>query len=211
MDVLVAGAHGNTGQRIVTLLARDGHTVRAMIRDASQADTVEALGASPVVADLEGALDEAVAGCDAVVFAAGSGGHTGPEKTVDVDQDGAIRLVDAAVAAGVGRFVMLSSMGTRDPESGPDSMRHYFRAKRAADDHLRDSELDWTIVRPGSLTDEDGGGLVRAAEVVEDGGSISRDDVAATIVTALRTPNTVGKAFELVEGDTLIGAALESL
>lgn len=211
MEILVAGAHGNTGQRILDLLAKDGHTVRGLIRDPDQSSTIEALGARPVVGDLEGDLTEAVAGTDAVIFAAGSGGHTGPEKTVDIDQDAAKRLVDTAVTEGVGRFVMLSSMGTRDPEAGAEEMQHYYRAKRNADDHLQGTDLDWTIVRPGGLTDDGGTGMIAAAEVLDRRGQISRDDVAAVIVTSLREPNTVGKAFEVLAGEELIGAALAAL
>lgn len=211
MEILVAGAHGNTGQRILDLLAKDGHTVRGLIRDADQSSTIEDLGATPVVADLEGDLSEAVRGTDAVIFAAGSGSKTGPEKTTDIDQEAAKRLVDTASAEGARRFVMLSSMGTRNPEQGPEEMQHYFRAKRNADDHLRDSDLDWTVVRPGGLTDDGGTGMIEAAEAIDRRGSISRDDVAAVIVQSLREPNTVGKAFEILSGDTLIGAALAEL
>lgn len=211
METLVVGAHGATGRRIVGLLVVDGHTVRGMIRDPAQAETISALGARPVIGDVEGELREAVAGCDAVVFAAGSGAHTGAEATIGVDQEGAKRTVDAAQAAGVRRFVMLSSMGTRDPDAGPASIRHYLRAKRVADDHLRDSDLAWTIVAPGRLTDDDGTGLVEAAEALDHGGEISRDDVAAVIVASLRVPNTVGKTFEVLAGELPIGAALEEL
>lgn len=211
MEILVAGAHGNTGQRILDLLAKDGHTVRGMIRDADQSSTIESLGATPVVADLEGDLNEPVKGVDAVIFAAGSGSKTGPEKTVDIDQEAAKRLVDTAVEHGAKRFVMLSSMGTIDPEAGSESMRHYYRAKRNADDHLRESSLDWTIVRPGGLTDDDGTGMIEAAEELGHRGKISRDDVAAVIVQSLREPHTIGKAFEILEGGELIGAALKAL
>lgn len=211
MEILVAGAHGATGQRIVDLLVRDGHTVRGMIRDPDQAATIEQLGGTPLVADLEDDVTGAVRGCDAVIFAAGSGSHTGPDKTEDVDQDAAIRLVDAAVDGGASRFVMLSSMGTRDPESGPEPLRHYLRAKRAADDHLRQSQLDWTIVRPGRLTEAGGTGQVRVATELEGRGEISRDDVAAVIVASLRVPATIGKGFDVLAGEVLIGAALTQL
>jgi uncharacterized protein YbjT (DUF2867 family) len=211
MEILVAGAHGATGQRIVDLLVRDGHTVRGMIRDPDQAATIEQLGGTPLVADLEDDVTGAVRGCDAVIFAAGSGSHTGPDKTEDVDRDAAIRLVDAAADAGASRFVMLSSMGTRDPEAGPEPLRHYLRAKRAADDHLRQSQLDWTIVRPGRLTEAGGTGQVRAATALEGRGEISRDDVAAVIVASLRMPATIGKGFDVLAGEVLIGAALTQL
>lgn len=211
MRVLVAGAHGNTGKRLVSLLATDGYEVAGLIRDADQSDEIRELGGEPVVGDLEGDLSEHVAGCDAVIFAAGSGGNTGPEKTDDIDRDAAIALVDAAKAAGVERFVMLSSMGTREPEQGPDAMQHYFKAKAAADTHLQQSGVPFTIVRPGGLTDDDGTGMVEAAPAIDRSGSISRADVAATMVQCLKVPGTVGATFELLSGDIAIGAALESL
>lgn len=213
MEVLVVGAHGGTGQRLVNLLDVDGHRVRGMIRDAGQARTIESLGGTPVVADLEepDQVEAAVAESQVVVFAAGSGSHTGPEKTVDVDQEAAKRLVDLSEAAGVERFVMLSSMGTRDPEAGAESMRHYYRAKREADDYLQASSLAWTVVRPGRLTYEQGTGMVEVAEVLDRRGEISRDDLAAVMVQCLRVPHTVRKSFEVLAGDVMIGAALENL
>lgn len=206
MRVLVAGANGNTGTRIVRLLAAGPHQPVALIREADQKPKFDAMEVETVVADLEESLDRAVEGCDAVVFAAGSGSATGPEKTVDVDQEGAIRLVDTCAEHGVGRFVMLSTMGA-DPESEGHAISHYFRAKGVADEHLRGSDLDYTIVRPGRLTDDPGRGTVSAGDL-ERGGEIPRDDVAAFIVACLDHDNTIGATVDVLEGDTPIRDAV---
>ncbi len=208
MIVLVAGANGLTGLRIVRLLKARGHEVRAMIRDAGQEPAFAEIGVACVLADLEGPLDDAVAGSDAVIFAAGSGSKTGPEKTIAVDQEGAVRLIDACVAAGVARFVMLSSMGADDPEGQREAIRHYMRAKGAADAHLAESGLDYTIVCPGFLNDEEPSGGVRLGSSIGEWGKIARDDVAAVIVESLQAPNTSGKRFEIISGGTAIAAAV---
>lgn len=208
MIVLVAGANGLTGKRIVRRLIDRDHEVHAMLRDAAQAPPFEAMGAVPVFADLEDPLDDAVAGCDAVIFAAGSGSKTGPEKTVSVDQEGAIRLVDACVAAAVRRFVMLSSMGADDPENQREAIRHYMRAKGAADAHLAASGLDYTIVCPGFLDDDEPGGGVRLAPAIGEWGKIARDDVAEVIAACLDAPNTIGKRFEILSGNGNIERAV---
>lgn len=209
MEVLIAGANGKIGRRLVALMARSHHGAHAMVRDASQTDTLKALGAAEVpIADLEGDCSNALAHCDAVVFTAGSGAHTGPNKTEDVDKNGAINLIDQAVAAGIGRFIIVSSMRADAPEKGPDNMRHYFEAKKAADDHLRGSGLDFTIVRPGKLTEEEGPGHVDIAKDLGRFGEIPREDVAAVLLATLDMPNTVGQHFELLTGDTPIAQAL---
>lgn len=209
MLVLVAGAHGKIGRRLIARMQDGPHRSRAMIRDPAQADELRACGADEVVvADLEKDCRHATQGCDAVIFSAGSGGHTGPEKTVDVDRNGAIALIDTARETGVSRFVMVSSMRADDPDSGPENMRHYFRAKHDADQHLRDSGLDYTIVRPGRLTDDDGTGCVDVAPHLERHGEVPRDDVAAVLLAALDSPATVGRAFEVLSGDTPIRQAV---
>ena len=209
MHVLVVGSHGQIGQRLIRALARSEHTSRAMIRDDSQRDTLQTLGANEVVvADLEDDCSEALAGCDAVVFTAGSGGHTSAEKTKDVDRNGAISIIDQAAAGGVRRFVIVSSMNADSPENGAEHMQHYFRAKGAADNHLRESELEYTIVRPGKLTDESGTGQVDIAKDLGRYGEVTRDDVADVLVLTLDSPNTIGRHFELLAGDTPIAKAL---
>lgn len=210
MRVLVAGANGNTGFRIVERLKERGHEPVAMIRDPAQAPRFDDAGVESVVADLEEEVDHAVTGTDAVVFAAGSGGSTGPEKTVAVDELGAMRITDAAERLGAPRFVMLSSIRA-DPRSEGHRISHYYRAKGKADLHLRNSGLVYTIVRPGRLTDEPGTGRIRAAEVLEGSGEISRDDVAAVLVECLEVEHTHRKAFEILEGDRPIREALEGI
>lgn len=212
MNVLVVGSHGNIGQRLVRDMAKSAHTARAMIRDESQRDDMRALGAAEVVvADLEDDCSEALAGCDAVIFTAGSGGHTPPEKTDDVDRNGAISIIDQAVRAGVQRFVLVSSMNADTPEKGPEKMRHYFEAKKAADDHLRASDLEYTIVRPGRLTDDEGSGTADIAKDLGRTGEVARDDVAHALLLTLDSPNTIGRHYEMLAGDTPIEKALRGI
>lgn len=216
MKVLVAGAHGKVARRLVRLLAGGGHEVRGLVRKEGQLADVEADGAEAVLVDLEsdevdGAVGEAVAGCDAVVFAAGAGPGSGEARKETMDYGGAAKLVEAAEKNGVGRYVMVSSMGAADPEAGPEAMRPYLRAKARADARLRESGLDWTIVRPGSLTEERGTGRVEAAESLGRRGEISREDTARVLAAVLETPGTSGKTFEVLEGETPIPKALEGL
>ena len=216
MRVLVAGAHGKTARRMVRTLVGNGHEVRGLVRKEEQLADVEADGAEPVLVDLEndevdGRVGEAVAGCDAVVFAAGAGPGSGEARKETMDYGGAAKLVEAAEERGVSRYLMLSSMGAGDPEAGPEAMRPYLRAKARADGRLRSSGLDYTIVRPGSLTDEAGTGRVAAAENLGKRGEIPRQDVARTLAVALESENTSGKTFEVLAGDTPIAEALASL
>ena len=216
MKVLVAGAQGKTARRLVRTLVENGHEVRGLVRREEQLPDVEADGAEPVLVDLEkdgvdGRVGEAVAGCDAVVFAAGAGPGSGNARKEAMDFGGAAKLVEAAEANGVGRYVMLSSVGASDPEAGPEAMRPYLRAKAKADERLRGSGLDWTIVRPGRLTEEGGSGGVEAAESLGRRGEIPREDVAAAFALALESPNTVGKTFELLSGEMPMRDALERL
>ena len=216
MRVLVAGAHGKTARHLVRMLAGSGHEVRGLVRKEDQLADVEADGAEPVLVDLEndevdGRVGEAVAGCDAVVFAAGAGPGSGEARKASMDFGGAAKLVEAAEKNGARRYLMLSSMGADDPEAGPDAMRPYLRAKAKADGRLRESGLDWTIIRPGSLTDEEGIDSVEVAEDLGRRGEISREDTARVFARALEAPNTVGKTFEVLSGETPIREALEGL
>jgi uncharacterized protein YbjT (DUF2867 family) len=217
MKVLVIGANGKTGMRVVRLL-RDHpeHEPLAMVRDPGQQDKFKELGVATVVADLEHPIDEAVAGCDAVIFAAGSGGHTGKDKTVLVDHIGAIRAAVTALVGGAKRFVMLSAQNaTMDSDS---KISHYHRAKACADHFIRtmpevmDGEgLDWTTVHPGGLTDEPGSSRVFVSMELTGTGPTSRDNLAAALVACLDLPNTIGKSFRLLEGDTPLDEALRSV
>ena len=216
MKVLVAGANGNTARRIVRGLVREGHEVRGLVRREEQTPNVRDDGAEPVLCDLEqeeadGAIGEAVDGCDAIIFAAGAGPGSGAARKETMDYGGAAKLVEAAERRSVRRYLMLSSTGADDPEAREEAMRPYLSAKGRADERLRESGLDHTIIRPGGLTDDDGTGRIVAAESLGRRGEIPREDVAATFVAALETPDTGGKTFEILSGDTPIKEALERL
>lgn len=209
MRTLVIGANGNTATRLVGILADGPHDPIAMIRNPAQRPKFDALGVPTVLADLEYPIDHAVAGCDAVVFAAGSGGRTGKDKTVLVDHIGAIRSMVAAQVNGARRYVMLSSIGN-DVRS-TSRIAHYHKAKAHADDFLRESDLEWTIVCPGGLTDEPGTGTVSVGTDLMRRGITSRDNLAAALAACLDLDNTVGKAFALLEGDVPLRDALGSI
>lgn len=210
MRVLIAGSHGKIGRRLVRLLAERGDEPVAMIRDPAQADEMRALGGEPLVADLAGDVAFAVQGVDAIVFTAGAGPGSGPGPKQVVDKGGAIKLVDAARDAGVRRYVMVSSMGADDPASRPE-LRPYLEAKAEADAYLAASGLDYTIVRPGRLTEDPGDGRIAAARSLGRRGQVPRDDVAATLVAVLHDDRTVGTTFEVLDGDTPIAEALAAL
>ena len=198
------------------MLVEGGHEVRGLVRKEDQLPEVEAEGAEAVLCDLEsetveGGVGEAVEGCDAIVFAAGAGPGSGAARKETMDFGGAAKLVEAAEDRGVRRYLMLSSMGAGDPEAGSEAMRPYLRAKARADERLRESGIDYTIVRPGSLTDEEGTGRVEAAEHLGRRGEIPREDVARTLVAALESPNTSGKTFEVLSGETPVEEALARL
>jgi uncharacterized protein YbjT (DUF2867 family) len=216
MKVLVAGAHGKTARRLVRMLVDDGHEVRGLVRKEEQVPDVEADGAEPVLVDLEeeeveGAVGEAVEGCDTIIFAAGAGPGSGAARKETMDYGGAAKLVEAAEERGARRYLMLSSMGAGDPEGGSEAMRPYLIAKARADERLVESGLDYTIIRPGGLTDEEGTGRIEAAESLGRRGQISRDDVARTLADVLEMRNTYGKTIEILAGDTPIQEALEGV
>jgi len=209
MDILVAGGHGQVARRLLKLLAAGGHTARGLIRNPAHAADLQAVGAVPVIGDLEAeeSLSPYVKGADAVVFAAGAGPGSGPARKRTVDLGGAVKLADAATDQGVRRYVMVSSIGAHDPSAaGP--MRAYLEAKAEADAYVSASGLDCTIVRPGSLTDDPGTGLVTVTRDLGRRGPVPRDDVAAVLAACLSTPATIGVTFELFAGDTPIPQAL---
>ncbi|HEX2728242.1 MAG TPA: SDR family oxidoreductase [Rubrobacteraceae bacterium] len=213
MKVLVAGAHGQVARHLVRMLVESGHEVRGLVRKEEQLSDVEADGAEPVLCDLEteevdGGIGEAVEGCDAIVFAAGAGPGSGEARKETMDYGGAAKLVEAAEKRGVRRYLMLSSTGADDPESRDEAMRPYLRAKARADERLRESGLDYTIIRPGRLTDAAGTGRVDAAASLGRYAEITREDTAAVFAAALDAPNTIGKTFEVLAGETPIEAAI---
>ena len=205
MNVLIAGAHGQVGQHITEILSESDHDATAMVREESQVPEMEEFGVETVVSDLTEDVTHAVRGHDAIVFAAGSGG----EDVEGVDRDGAIGMIEVAEEEGTDRFVMLSAINADSPEDSPDALRDYLLAKQAADDHLQSSELTYTIVRPGTLTDDSPTGEIRAAAHL-DGGEITRADVAQTLVSALDMESTYGETFEILAGDESIESALEN-
>ena len=209
MKVLVIGANGNTGKRIVRRLRDATHEPMAMIRDVAQRSTFDDVGVPTVLADLEYPIDHAVIGCDAIIFSAGSGGHTGKDKTVLVDHLGAIRSMVAAQVHGARRYVMLSSINA-DIHS-ESKIAHYHKAKAHADNHLRDSGLDYTIICPGGLRNDPGNGLVTVSSEYHLTGSTTRDDLANALVACLDLDNTIGKTFSLLDGETQLNAALRSI
>ncbi|QOY63786.1 SDR family oxidoreductase [Lysobacter sp. H21R4] len=212
MRVLIVGANGNIGRRLIQQMASGPHQSQAMIRDAKQAAELRERGAdATVVADLEHDIQTALDGCDAVIFTAGSGGKGGAEKTDAVDRDGAIAVIDAAQKAGIERFVMVSSMGADAPGQGPEGLQHYLAAKQAADEHLRESDLHYTIVRPGSLTDEAGTGKVEIGKDLGRHGTVPRDDVATVLLQVLDANNTWGKQFELLSSTSSVSAAVAAI
>ena len=215
MRIVIAGGHGTIALLLSRLLADAGHQPVGLIRSAAQVADLAATGAEVVVLDLEHADLEAVSaaleGADAAVFAAGAGGGANSHRTQSIDRDGAILFADAAVASGVRRLVVVSSAGadTGDAASA-DQFQIYLRAKADADAAIREKDLDWTIVRPVSLTDADPTGRITVGEPV-DRGSIPRGDVAAIIVEALEHDLGVHRQFEATGGGRLIAEALRSL
>jgi uncharacterized protein YbjT (DUF2867 family) len=214
MDVVIAGGHGQIALQLARQLRTRGERVRSLIRNPDHSADVEAVGAEPVVFDLEQGsaedLADVVRGADAVVFAAGAGPGSGAERKRTVDFGGAVKLIDAARSAGVRRYAMVSSIGADDPSAGSEAMRPYLEAKHDADEALVASGLDFTIVRPGVLTDDPGTAKVTAGTDVARA-EIPREDVLAVLVGVLDDPRTVGKTFVVVSGDTPIPEALKQL
>jgi uncharacterized protein YbjT (DUF2867 family) len=210
MDIVIAGGHGQIALRLERLLSSAGHRARALIRNPDHAADVEAAGGVPVVCDLEATADitEVVKGADAAVFAAGAGPGSGAARKRTVDYGGAVKLIDACKAAGIDRYVMVSSINADRPEMGRGPMGPYLQAKADADAALQASGLAYTIVRPGSLTDDPGTGLVALAEHVGRQGAVPRDDVAAVLAAVLTDRLLVGRTVELLSGDTPIAEAL---
>ncbi|HEY2223572.1 NAD(P)H-binding protein [Actinomycetospora sp.] len=219
MRIVIAGGHGKIALLLAEQLARRGDEPVALVRNPDHADEVRAAGAEPVVVDLEaiGSDDLArhLAGADAVVFAAGAGPGSTAERKRTVDRDGALLLADAAVAAGVRRYLIVSAMGAADaPSQAEDDSvwGEYLRAKRDADRGVLDrAALDVTVLRPGRLTDEQATGRVTLAETKVGHEEVTRADTAATLVALLDAPGTAGRTLELINGTVPLGTAIESL
>ncbi|MCZ2260739.1 SDR family oxidoreductase [Sporosarcina sp. G11-34] len=214
MKVLVVGANGQIGKHLVNLLKEsDEHTVRAMVRNEEQVEAFEKMGVETRLADLEGsveAIKEATEGCDAVVFAAGSGSHTGADKTMLIDLDGAAKTIEAAQEIGIKRYVMVSVIQADNRDSWGGTPSYYMTAKHHADNILKQSGLTYTIVRPGGLLNEPSTGKINAADNIKTG-SIPREDVAKTVFESLANEKTFNRSFDLISGETEISDALNNI
>jgi nucleoside-diphosphate-sugar epimerase len=212
MVVAIAGAHGKIALRLARLLGAGGDSVIGLIRNADHEAEVSRAGAAPVVCDLEGAtaedIAEAISGADAAVFAAGAGPGSGAERKLMMDRDGAIKLLRAAAVVGASRFLIISAVGAENPPEGHDVFSVYLRAKAEADQAVQASDREWTIVRPGHLTDDPGTGHVRI-ETDPFRGAVSRDDVAAVVGHLLHDPRSIHRILYINGGGESIEQALE--
>ncbi|MGW4030280.1 SDR family oxidoreductase [Streptomyces sp. NPDC004838] len=210
MRIVIAGGHGQIALRLERLLTAGGHEVTGIIRSPGQSSDLRDAGAEPVVLDLESATVEEVTAvlrhADAAVFAAGAGPGSGIARKDTVDRGAAVLFADAAERAGVRRYIVVSSMGANAQHAGESQFDAYLRAKGAADDAVRSRpRLDWTILRPGMLTNDAGSGLVRLRPSTGRG-SVPRDDVAAVLAALIETPGTSGLTLELISGSDPVTA-----
>ncbi|MEV8215197.1 SDR family oxidoreductase [Leifsonia sp. NPDC077715] len=212
--VAIIGAHGKVAQQLMRVLYDLGDDFVGVVRNDEHADDVYRLGGEGVLLDIEKAeadeLAAAIDGCDAVVFTAGAGAGSGIERKRTVDYAGSVKAQEAAKQAGIRRFVQVSAWGVDAPVDDADPVwKAYVEAKRDADAVLRDSGLEWTILRPGGLTMDEGTGRIRLGDSVPRG-SIAREDVARLIALVLHEPATVGHQWEVVSGDTAIEDAVRA-
>lgn len=212
VDVVVAGGHGQIGLRLLARLAARGDRARGLIRNPGHAEDLRAVGAEPVVADLESAdLFTAIGAADAIVFAAGAGPGSGIPRKWTLDFGGAARVIEVAKVNGIGRYVIVSSMGAGHPErSEDDTFRSYLEAKGAADAAVLASGLAATVLRPGGLTNAPGTGSVELARDLGRSGQVTREDVAGTLLAVLDEPRTAGLTLELLAGTTPIAEAVRA-
>ncbi|MCP8616207.1 SDR family oxidoreductase [Salirhabdus salicampi] len=214
MKVCVFGANGQIGQHLVKLIQNSSkHTVRAVVRKQEQVDQFQQEGIEAMIVDLEDTVVEiskVMDGCDAVIFTAGSGAKTGPDKTLLVDLDGAVKTMEAAKKTGINRYIMVSAIQAHHRANWSKKIKPYFVAKHYADRMLVQSGLTYTIVRPGGLTNETATGKVTVAENLERH-TIPREDVAKTVLLALDESNTFNREFDLVSGESPIETALKNL
>ena len=215
MKVAVAGAAGNTAQRLIPRLIKHGHEVRGLVRKQEQLRTLEDLGAQGALLDLESAGPDEVRGAiedaDAVIFAAGAGPGSGPERKQTMDYGGAVKLIEAAENTSVRRYVMLSTMNAGDPDALGEQMKPYLEAKAAADERLRESGMEYAIIRPGRLTDEEGTGRIDAARPLDRRGEIPREDVAEALAAALDEDAARNETIDILSGDTPVAEALRGI
>ena len=208
MAVLVAGANGRTGKEVVRRLVRRGYEVKAMVRRQETALPLEDMGAKVVVADLKYTFEYALDGCNEVISAVGAGVNGDPEE---VDHQGVVKLIEAAQKRNIRRFILISSLGTADAHKMSGPLKPFLEAKRKAEEVLEASELDYTIIQPGGLTDGRETGHVEAAKQLDRRGTISRADVALVATEALRTGYASKKTFEVLAGEVKVDEALRRL
>ncbi|GAA1175434.1 SDR family oxidoreductase [Ornithinimicrobium humiphilum] len=218
MRIAIIGGHGKVALLLAPLLREAGHEVDAIIRNPDHAEEVAAGGALPVVADVEqldtDALTDLLAGHDLVVWSAGAGGGS-PERTYAVDRDAAIRSMEAATRAGVGRYVMVSYFGAGPDHGVPEDNGFfaYAEAKAAADEHLRSSSLDWVVLGPSGLTLDPPTGSIEVATPGSgvEGGTVSRGNVARVIAAVVERPELSGRTIEFNDGPAPVAEALDAL
>lgn len=216
MRVAVVGGHGKVARLLASVLVGRGDVVVPLVRKQEHVDALAGPGVEPALLDVEAddadAFAAAFTGADAVVFAAGAGADGRADRKRTVDLGGSLKSQEGAHLAGVRRFVQVSAIGVDEPitDDMPAVWAAYVVAKRDADEALRGSGLDWTIIRPGALTDADGTGRVTLAEHVERG-EVPRADVAAVLAAVLHEPSTVGRQWELVAGDTPVAEAVTAV
>lgn len=209
MTTLVIGANGQVGKQFCELAQQAGTPIKAMVRSEEQASWFNEHGINTVVADLEGEFEHAFGGCDQVVFTAGSGPHTGPDKTLMVDLFGAIRTADIAKQKGLSRYIMISAMRAEQPLEAPEKMRPYMAAKFAADAHLRNSGVPYVILKPGRLTDETAS--QQFASSIDEAGDnqISRANVAHALLHTMQTSSLANQEYLLLDGKRSIGEIIQ--
>lgn len=213
--IFIIGGAGKIARRLAQRLAERGHEARSMFRHDAQESELRALGAQPVRGDLleldVDGLAALMAGSEAVVFAAGAGGKGGMEMTNAIDGRGLELAVAAAQRADIGRFVLVSAF----PEAGrakvmSERFENYMQVKKLADVHLAESDLDWVILRPGTLLDTPGTTKVRAGLAIPYG-EVARDDVAAVLLEIIERPAISRTIIELTQGETPVAVAMQRL
>ena len=214
MKVAVVGANGQIGKHIVELLQQSaGHEVVALVRKENQLEALNKRNIDARLLDLTAdvaAIRDALVGVDGVIFSAGSGGNTDSDMTLRIDLDGAVKTMEAAAAAGIKRFVIVSALQAHNREFWHPDLIPYYVAKHYADRELIRSGLDYTIVRPGLLTNNGGTGKVNVGPNITEG-EIPREDVAKVVISGIDKPNTIGKAFDVISGDRHIDIAMTDL
>jgi uncharacterized protein YbjT (DUF2867 family) len=214
VTVAIAGGHGQIALRLTRLLVAERHRVIGVIRNPDHASEVSGAGGSPVLCDLEqatvGDVAAAIEGADAVVFAAGAGPGSGADRKLTMDRDGAIKLLQAATAAGAARYLMVSGAGVENPPGGDEVIAVYLRAKAAADAAIAASDREWTILRPGGLTNEAGTGSVHIDDAPFSG-TVPRDDVASVLARLLIDPRSIRRTLYLNSGEQSIEHALDGV